>query len=316
MISAPFDFGPGVSEALAELEKIAAEFPLTDPPGARMFARSRNRLAGPAPELHEVRNVTITRRLGGIGLRVYRPAPGRLPVVLFIHGGWFYYGDLESHDALCRSLAEAAGCVVVAMHYRRGPEHPCPAAPDDCLEVAQWIAAHADDLDVDARTLALVGDGAGGALAAITARRARDAGGPAICHQALLYPVISRNQDSASWRELAGAPVVNAEQVRVAWSWYVPPGCEAAPADIAPEGCDDLSGLPPALVLTAEYDPLRDEGEAYAAALQRAGVAAVVHRYPGMVHGFAGLAGVIPAGRDAIEKIAASLRAAFAAATT
>jgi acetyl esterase len=280
-----------------------------------MFARSRNRLAGPLPELHEVRNATITRRLGGIGLRIYRPAPGRLPVVLFIHGGWFYYGDLESHDTFCRSLAEAAGCVVVAMHYRRGPEHPCPAAPDDCFTVAQWIAEHADDLDIDLSAFALVGDSAGGALATITARQARDAGGPTICHQVLLYPVISRTQDSASWRELAGAPIVSAEQARQAWAWYVPPGCEAAPADIAPEACEDLSGLPPGLVITAEYDPLRDEGEAYAASLQEAGVPTVVHRYPGMVHGFAGLAGLIPAGREAIEEVAASLRAAFGAAS-
>ena len=315
MNSPTFAFGPGVEDALRQLEKIAAEFPLSDPPGARMFARSRNRLAGPVPEVYEVRNAVIPRRLGGIGLRIYRPAPGRLPVALFIHGGWFYYGDLESHDTLGRALANAADCVVVAMHYRRGPEHPCPAAPDDCFEVAQWIVEKADELEIDLRAFALVGDSAGGALATITARRARDAGGPAICHQVLLYPIISTSQDSASWRELAGAPIVDAKQARVAWSWYVPPGCEAAPEDIAPEACKDLSGLPPALVITAEYDPLRDEGEAYAAALQQAGVPAEVHRYPGMVHGFAGLAGVIPAGGDAIQEVAASLRAAFDAAS-
>lgn len=304
-------FGPGVEAALAEIEVIAAAFPPTDPPGARMFARAVNRLGGAVPDVAEVRNVTIPRRLGGIGLRVYRPGPGRLPVALMLHGGSFVHGDLESHDTLARALANAAGCVVVAMHYRRAPEHPCPAAPDDCFEVAEWLATHADDLNVDARALAVAGDGAGGALATITARRARDAGGPAICTQVLLYPVISTSQDSESWSALAGAPIVDADRMRRAWAMYAPPGCEAAPEDIAPAACQDLAGLPPALVITAEFDPFRAEGEAYAGALQRAGVPTVVHRYPGMIHGFARLAGVVPAGGEVIAEVAAALRTAF-----
>lgn len=302
--------GAGVHDALAEIEGIAAEFPPGEVPGARMFRRGLNRLAGTAPPLHEVQNLVISRRLGGLALRLYRPAPGRLPAALFLHGGGFHAGDLESHDTLARSLAQAAGCVVVGVHYRRAPEHPCPAAPDDCLTAAQWLVEHADELDIDPQALAVVGDGAGGALAAITARRVRDSGGFGFCHQVLLYPVISRARDTASWHELADAPLVSAERADLAWSMYVPQGSEVSPALVVPEG-GDLAGLPPTLVITAEYDPLRDEAEAFGEALHQAGVPTVVHRYPGMIHGFAGLAGVIPAGRDVIDEVAASLRASF-----
>ena len=176
----------------------------------------------------------IPRKLGGLGLRIYRPAPGRLPVVLFLHGGWFYYGDLESHDVFCRQLAAAAGCVVVALHYRRAPEHPFPEPPDDCLETAQWIAENAEQLGVDPAAFAVVGDSAGGALAVVTARRARDGGGPALCAQVLLYPVIRADQDSGSWREFADAPLVSAEQARWAWSMYVPDGSAASEQDACP----------------------------------------------------------------------------------
>lgn len=277
-----------------------------------MFRRVLNRLGGSPPPLHEVRNLTISRRLGGLALRVYRPAPGRLPAALLLHGGGFHAGDLESHDTLARSLAESVGCVVVAVHYRRAPEHPCPAAPDDCLTAAQWLIDHADELDIAAQAPAVVGDGAGGALATITARRLLDSGGPGFCRQVLLYPVISRTRDTDSWRELADAPLVSAERADAAWSMYAPAGSDAGPELVVPEGID-LAGLPPALVITAEYDPLRDEAESFGGALQRAGVPTVVHRYPGMIHGFAALAGVVPAGRAAIEEVAAALRESFAA---
>jgi acetyl esterase len=309
-----FALGAGVPHALAELAAIAREFPTDDVPGARMYARARARLGGPVPELHEVRNVTIPRKLGGLGLRVYRPAPGRLPVVLYLHGGWFYYGDLESHDTFCRSLAAAAGCVVIALHYRRAPEHPFPAAPDDCTETAQWIADHADDLEVDPTRFAIAGDSAGGALAVVTTRRARDHDGPAFRAQVLLYPVIGRDQDTESWRSLSDAPLVSAEQARWAWSMYLPDGTAGDDPDAVPGAIADLAGLPPTLVVTAEYDPLRDEGEAFAARLAAAGVETRVHRFAGMVHGFAVLGGLVPAAGAVIDEVAAQLRGAWGAA--
>lgn len=312
MTDAPsFAFGEGVEAALAEVAAIAKEFPPTEVPGARMYARGRARLGGEPPELHEVRNLVIPRKLGGLGLRLYRPAPGRLPVVLHLHGGWFYFGDLESHDTFCRQLAEAAQCVVVALHYRRAPEHPFPATPDDCFETAQWIAEHADELEVDVGALAIAGDSAGGALAIVTARRARDAGGPAFRHQALLYPVIRADQDTESWRAMPVAPLVSAKQAAWAWSMYVPDGSAATNPDAAPAAIEDLAGLPSTLIITAEFDPLRDEAEAFGARLAAVGVETETRRYDGMVHGFALLAGMVPAGRDAIGEVATSLRNAF-----
>lgn len=309
-------FGPGVEEALARLAEISAEVPPGDVPGARMAARARNRLAGAALELAEVRDLVIPRRLGGIGLRCYRPGPGRLPVVLFIHGGWFFAGDLESHDTFCRSLAEAAHRVVIAVHYRRAPEHLCPAAPQDCLETAWWIVEHAEELGVEPSSLAVVGEGSGATLAAIAARRDRDAGTFRIRAQALLCPLISERQDDESWRAPAQAPLVSRELLRRAWSMYTPPGCEAEPLDRAPDACADLGGLPPALVLTAEFDPLRAEGEDHAQRLQEAGVPTQMTRYPGMVHGFPGLAGMVPAGRDAMAELAAWLTDRHRSAST
>jgi acetyl esterase len=311
-VPATLAFGPGVDAALEQINAIAARIPPVDVEGSRRFYRAIAPLGGSPPELHQIRDLTVRGPGGDLALRVYRPAPGRLPVALLLHGGWFFLGDLETHDILARALARAAGCVVVAVDYRRAPEHPCPAAPNDCLAAARWIVAHAEDLGVDGGALAVVGDSAGGALAAVTTRRARDAGDPWFCQQVLLYPVISAEQDSASWRELVAAPLVNVDRARFAWSMYLPSGSTVAPADAAPGACADLSDLPPTLIITAEFDPLRDEGEAYGAALRAAGVPAVVHRYPGMIHGFAGLAGTIPAGREAIAEVARALRAAFA----
>ncbi len=297
------EVGEGVEAALAELASIAAEVRPTDVPSWRVFARFADRLAGPAPEVHEVRNVTIPRRLGGIGLRLYRPAPGTLPAVLFVHGGWFFFGDLESHDTLCRSLAAASGCAVIAVHYRRGPEHPFPAAPDDCFETLTWIADHAEDLGVDATAIAIAGDGAGGTLAALTARQARDQGGPSLRAQALLYPVLT-----AEVPDVSGVPLVSADLVRSGWSMYAPSGGEGL---VPPR--THLAGLPPTLVVTAEHDPFRDDAEAYAAALVDAGVEAAITRYDGMVHGFLSLAGPVPAARAALTSVGTFLRAALTA---
>ncbi|GAA0603706.1 alpha/beta hydrolase [Sporichthya brevicatena] len=310
-----FTYGDGVVAALAQIALIAEESPPADVAGSRAFYRKMARLGGAPPHLDEVRDHSVETPGGPLGLRVYRPGPGPLPALIFLHGGWFFLGDLETHDTLCRQLAAAARCVVIAVDYRRAPEHPCPAAPDDCFDAARWVVDHANDLGVDAAALAIGGDSAGGALALVTARRARDGGGPTFCAQLLFYPVISSGQNSASWRELPDAPIVNADRARFAWSMYLPPGHGAPPADVAPEAIQDLTGLPPTTVITAEYDPLRAEAEEFGARLRDAGVEVAVRRYPGMIHGFVGLAGVIPAGREAIDEVATTLRAAFAATT-
>lgn len=273
--------------------------------------RAIGSLGGAPAALHSVVNRTITGPGGPLVLRMYRAGSGVCPAVLFCHGGWFFMGDLDTHDTMVRSLASAAGCAVVAVHYRLAPEHPCPAAVMDCSAALEWIAAHAGALGIDAGRLAVCGDSAGGALAAVVARRARDAGGPGLRMQVLIYPVISPKLDTPSWHSMTDAPIVSRARAELAWSMYAPYGSSIADSDAAPGAATDLTGLPPALIITAEHDPLRDEGEAYASSLTADGVAVQVHRYRGMIHGFAQMAGLIPAATEAINEIAAALRVAF-----
>lgn len=273
--------------------------------------RAMASLGGKPAAMHSVADHTITGPGGPLSLRVYRSRDGLCPAVVFLHGGWFFMGNLETHDTMVRSLAGASDCVVVAVEYRLAPEHPCPAAVADCSAALEWLVEHARVLGIDATRLALCGDSAGGALAAVVARWARDAGGPPLRMQALVYPVISPDLDTPSWRSLTNAPIVSRVRAESAWSMYLPPGCAAAAADADPSAATDLTGLPPALVITAEHDPLRDEAETYASLLACSGVAVRVRRYPGMVHGFAQMARFIPAATGVIEEIAAELRAAF-----
>lgn len=268
-------------------------------------------LGGVPAALHSVAERTIAGPGGRLSLRLYRPRDAICPAVLFLHGGWFFMGDLDTHDTMVRSLARAAGCVVVAVDYRLAPEHPCPAAVLDCLAALEWMDSHAGALGIDADRLAICGDSAGGALAAVVARRARDAGGPRLRMQVLVYPVISPNLDTPSWHSMTEAPVVSRARAESAWSMYAPSASACAVADAAPGAAADLTGLPPALVITAEHDPLRDEGETYAGSMAADGVAVTVHRYPGMIHGFAQMAGLIPAATGVIDEIAAALRAVF-----
>lgn len=303
---------PDVRAALEAIAELAQRHAPSDIAGSREFYRAMASLAGEPEPVHSVVDHTIAGPGGPLRVRLYRPASGVLPAAVFIHGGWFFMGDLDTHDTPLRALANTAGCVVAAVDYRLAPEHPCPAAPDDCSAVLRWLLAHAAELDVDPHAIAVCGDSAGGALAAVVARRARDAGSPPLCQQVLVYPVIEPDLRTPSWRELTDAPIVSRERAEQAWSFYTPDGL-ALGADAVPGAAEDLTGVAPALVITAEYDPLRDEGEAYGQALRDAGVPVAVHRYPGMIHGFFQMAGVIGAGREAIEHVGATLREAFAA---
>ena len=201
---------------------------------------------------------------------------------------------------------------MVAMEYRLAPEHQFPAAPEDCYAATQWVAAHATAIGGDPTRLALGGDSAGGNLTAVVAQMVRDLGGPALCYQLLVYPVTDHNYDTASYRANAEGYLLTRDAMVWFWNHYLRSPADGSNPMASPLRADNLRGLPPAMVITAEFDPLRDEGEAYAARLQEAGVPVTLKRYDGMIHGFFCLGTVLEQGKQAIEDAAAALRTAFA----
>ena len=251
---------------------------------------------------------------GEVPIRVYTPhaAVGENHgVLLWFHGGGWVVGDLEYADSTCRTLAKRAGCVVVSVDYRLAPEHPAPAALDDCMAALAWTVENFELLGVDASKVAIGGDSAGGNLAALVCQRVRDEFGPDIDFQLLAYPVTDLTLSQPSMEENAEGYFLT----KALMQWFVKHYLgELDPTDpaVSPLYADDLSGLPPAMVITTELDPLRDEGEAYAARLREAGVATELIRYPGQIHGFMQLAAYLDDGKDALNRAGAALRAALA----
>jgi len=218
-------------------------------------------------------------------VRVYRPAPGRRPALLYLHGGGWVAGSVQSHDGICAALARDADIVVASVHYRRPPENPCPAPNDDAYAGLAWLAAHADALDVDATRVGIGGDSAGAHLAAGAALEARDRGGPPLRVQILVYPVIDPALDSPSAHEHAVTATLTRDDMRVYWDLYMPGGAALADPRARP-GDATLAGVAPAHVVVAGHDPLRDEGVAYAAKLRAAGVPVTLVEEPALTHGF------------------------------
>ena len=248
----------------------------------------------------------------GVPVRVYRPdGDGPFPVAMIFHGGGWVLGDLETADCQSREVCNGAGVVVVSVDYRLAPEHRCPAAAEDCYRATAWAAGHAAKFDGDARRLAVVGDSAGGNLAAVVAQMVRDQGGPEIAFQLLVYPVTDGRLNTASFRENAEGYLLTGESMRWFWNHYAPTVEERLRPCASPLLATDLSNLPPALVMTAQFDPLRDEGEAYADALSAAGVVAEKVRYEGFIHGFFGQTRTIAAARSAMDKACGALREAL-----
>jgi acetyl esterase/lipase len=250
---------------------------------------------------------------GEIVVRVFTPrAKAPLPALVYFHGGGWVVGDVDTHEAICRTLANAASCVVASVDYRCAPEFRYPIAAEDAYAATCWVAAHAGDLGVDARRLALCGDSAGGNLAAVVPLMARERGGPLVALQVLIYPVTDCDLDTPSYRENATGYILTREGMRWYWEEYAPDPAERAQAYASPLRAWSLAGLPPALVITAEYDPLRDDGERYARRLAEAGVPVTLTRYPGMVHSFFRLTNVLEAARDAVREVASALEKAWA----
>ncbi|GGV23419.1 alpha/beta hydrolase [Kitasatospora herbaricolor] len=269
--------------------------------------------AGSPRALYEVTDLRIPGPGGELTVRVHRPSAGRpLPALLYYFGGGWTLGSIETADGLCRDLAAEAGCLVVTVGYRLAPEHPFPAAVHDCHAALRWVAGHAEELGVDPARIAVGGDSAGGNLAAAVTLLARADGDLALAGQLLVYPNTDQLADDASMRDNTDPWQFNHHSV----AWYrrqylTTPGDAEHPL-ASPLRAADLSGLPPALVVTAEYDPLRDQGEAYAARLAAAGVPVELTRYPGMAHGFFTMTGTLDAARAAGHQAARFLRDRFA----
>lgn len=250
----------------------------------------------------------------GVPVRIYSPVAGSgvLPVLVFYHGGGWVIGDLDSHDTLCRSLANQAQCRVVAVDYRLSPEHKFPAALDDAYSVLEWIEQHAGDINVDPNRIAVAGDSAGGNLAAVLALKSRDEKGPAIVFQLLIYPVTDLTAEDGSREDFAEGYFLAQETMLWFSEQYMKPGDDWQTAYVSPLLADDLTGLPSAYVVTAGYDILRDEGKAYADALSAGGTSVTYKNYDGMIHGFFNMQAVSKVSVQAVSDAAAALEKAFA----
>jgi acetyl esterase len=279
-------------------------------------------LADPGPDLAAVEDRTFPGPAGDVPVRIYRPPPASdepQPALVWFHGGGWIMGDIAVLDRVVRALAQRSGVVVVSVEYRLAPEHPFPAGLDDCHAALEWVAANADPLGIDAARLAVGGDSAGGNLAAVTALAARDRGGPPLRFQLLVYPVIDSLFTYPSLRENGEGYLLTEDSIRWFADLYLGEHHEHGdPKDprVSPIYADDLTGLPPALVISAEYDPLRDENEAYGLRLRQAGVDVQISRYDGMIHGFFLMSSLIDTAHEAIDEAAAALREALREAPT
>ncbi|MBV9545892.1 MAG: alpha/beta hydrolase [Chloroflexi bacterium] len=285
------------------------------PEEARAGHRERAKLTSGVPQdVAQVRDARIAGPAGEIPIRIYVPeGSAPFPCLVFFHGGGWVTGDLDTHDVLTRALANGAGAVVVAVDYRLAPEHKFPAAIDDAVAATRWVADQATELGIDPSRIAVGGDSAGGNLAAAAALALRHEGGPQLVYQLLIYPVIDYNFDTPSYLENAEGYRLTRAGMQYYWAHYLSEAAHADDHRASPLRAETHTELPPALVITAEYDPLRDEGRAYADRLRDAGVPVIYREYPGMIHGFVTQAGVLDAGRRALDEINENLREAFAA---
>lgn len=285
------------------------------PEEARANAKKRPR--GPGPEVAKVENRTIPGPDGDVPVRIYTPeGDGPFPILAWYHGGGWVVGDLEQADGSARSLCVGGKCVVISVDYRLAPDTKFPGPADDCWTATTWAVENAASINGDASRLAVGGDSAGGNIAAAMCLMAADRGGPEIGLQLLIYPVTDVNFTTVSYGE--NAEGFGLTKVTMEWYWehYLASMDDASNPYAAPAQAKSLAGQPPALVITAEYDPLRDEGEAYAKRLTEAGVETTSTRYDGVIHGFFSMGAAVDKSVQAMDEASAALRYAFAKAGT
>ncbi|AOL09257.1 MULTISPECIES: alpha/beta hydrolase [Burkholderia] len=259
-------------------------------------------------DIHGVEDLTVPGAAGSLRARLYRPTQERdLPTVVYLHGGGFVIGDLDTHDNICRELARGANAVVVSVDYRLAPEHPYPAAADDAIAATQWVIANAGELG-GSDVVAVAGDSAGGNLAAVVTQQLH-ADGISLSAQFLIYPAVAQDRSGfPSFKENGEGYFLDFETIAWFERHYVLDGTDREEPRLAPIRAKDLAGLPPAVILTAEFDPLRDEGEAYGRLLHASGIKVDTIRCDGMIHGFFDMGAISPGAQAWIEKGIASFR--------
>lgn len=299
---------PGLQAMLDQTAHLPAMETL---PVATVRAGAETRYAAvPRPTVGSVEDRSIPGPRGDIRIRIYRPeSAGPLPVAVFFHGSGFVICSIDTHDGMCRQICRKTGALVVSVDYALAPENKFPAGPDDCLAATRWVGEHAAELGGDPDRIALAGDSVGGTFSAVTALRIRDEGGPSIAAMLLAYPVTDYpDPGTPSYVERGTGYGLTGDGMRWFWSHYLNDPSEGAHPHASPYRAENLSGLPPAYILTAEYDPLRDEGELFAERLRQAGVPVTLKRYDDMSHGFLSWAGTIDRAEKALDESCAWLR--------
>lgn len=284
---------------------------MVSPQEARENMRNRPRIDG--PEVAKVEDRSVSWRDAEVPVRIYTPAgTGPFPILIWCHGGGMVVGDLETADATARHLTVETGCVTVSVDYRLAPETKFPGACDDCYAAAVWASDNAASIQGDASRMAVGGDSAGGNLAAVVAQMARDRAHPDLAFQLLVYPMTALDFETPSYVDNADGYLLTRDSMKWYWDQYLGASDDPNHPYAVPSKARSFQNLPPALVITAEFDPLRDEGETYAKNLEAAGVPTTCTRYDGMIHGFFAMSGAVDKASQAVSEAAAAMKKVFA----
>lgn len=304
---------PQVKTVLEQMTAAGPPLHHLSPAEARKAIEAMRATTGEPERVAKVEDRSFRGPAGQLPLRIYTPdGRGPFPLLVYFHGGGWVVGSVETVDASCRSLANLAGCIVVSADYRLAPEHKFPAAADDCYAATRWVGLHAASFHGDPKRIAVGGESAGANLAAAVALMAQERAAPSFVYQLLAYPVINHAFDTPSYRDNADGYFLTREMMQWFWRQYLATEADGENPLASPLQARYLTGVAPATILTAEFDPLRDEGAAYAAKLREAGVPVTYQCYDGLIHGFFGMVKVAEPARKALEDAAAALRAAFA----
>ena len=296
-----------VAEMLDGADPDATPFQERTPDEARAYRAGLAALSGPAPPMARVEEHTLERADGNVRLRVLVPIEPPAGVIVYYHGGGWVVGSIDESDTLGRKLAERTSCTVVLVDYRLAPEHRYPAAVEDAYDALEWTSAHLAEIAAEGAPVFVAGDSAGGNLAAVVAVRARDRNGPAIAMQILIYPVTDANVDRPSYMDPENQLLLTRDSMIWFWDHYLPDVTRRTEPDASPLHTPDLAGLPPAVVLTAEHDPLRDEGEEYAQRLEEAGVPVDFQRHARQMHAFFALL-MLPGSERGFQQVVKAVR--------